>query len=47
MNKKLLVDKKLYIAFANNEAGKKWRNIVNQGLKKIDVEQIMKERLGE
>lgn len=47
MNKKLLVDKQLHIAFANNEAGKKWRDIVNQGLKKIDIEQIMKERLGE
>ncbi|OOE33445.1 substrate-binding periplasmic protein [Salinivibrio kushneri] len=47
MNKKLLVDKKLYIAFADNAEGQKWRDIVNQGLKKIDIEQIMKQHLGE
>ncbi|ODQ01570.1 substrate-binding periplasmic protein [Salinivibrio sp. DV] len=46
MNKKLLVDKKLYIAFADNEEGRKWRDIVNEGLKKIDVEMIMQSHLG-
>lgn len=46
MNKKLLVDKKLYIAFADNEEGRKWRDIVNEGLKKIDIEQIMQSHLG-
>lgn len=35
MNKQLLVDKQLHIAFADNEAGQKWRKIVNEGSKKL------------
>lgn len=41
MNAKLLEEKQLYVAFANDEAGKKWQEIVDAGLQKIDVEQIM------
>ncbi|WP_375087946.1 substrate-binding periplasmic protein [Shewanella youngdeokensis] len=43
LNKKILTQKKLYIAFKNNEAGKKWRDLFNLGLTKIDVEQILKD----
>ncbi|EFP94885.1 substrate-binding periplasmic protein [Vibrio caribbeanicus] len=42
MNSKLLEEKDLFVAFANDENGKKWRTIINQGLKKIDSEAIMK-----
>lgn len=42
MNSKLLEEKGLFVAFANDENGKKWRTIINQGLKKIDSEAIMK-----
>jgi len=41
MNAKLLVTKKLYTAFKNNPAGQKWKEIFDEGLKKINVEEIM------
>lgn len=45
MNDRLLVNKDLHIAFENTHEGKKWRDIFNQGLKKIDVTAIMAEHL--
>ncbi|RRS10148.1 ABC transporter substrate-binding protein [Pseudoalteromonas sp. J010] len=41
MNATLLQEKQLYIAFRNDEQGKKWQQIYNSGLKKIDVQSIM------
>lgn len=41
MNPKLLEEKQLYVAFGNDETGQKWKKIVDEGLMKIDVEQIM------
>ncbi|PVY76341.1 amino acid ABC transporter substrate-binding protein (PAAT family) [Tamilnaduibacter salinus] len=41
MNDKLLVTKKLYVAFRNNADGRRWQDIFNKGLKKIDVKAIM------
>ncbi|MFW7523102.1 substrate-binding periplasmic protein [Vibrio ostreicida] len=39
MNPRLLEDKELYMAFNNSESGLTWRNIFNQGLKKIQNSQ--------
>ncbi|CAD2225763.1 hypothetical protein P3J6_121591 [Pseudoalteromonas sp. 3J6] len=41
MNANLLEEKKLYIAFRNDAEGQKWQQIYNQGLAKINVNQIM------
>ena len=41
MNSKLMVKKKLYVAFKNTPEGKRWLDIFNQGLEKVDVESIM------
>lgn len=40
-NSKLMENKKLYICFRKNRAGKKLNKIFNQGLRKIDVDKIM------
>ncbi len=40
-NQQLLQNKKLFIAFRNDEQGKKWRAIYNQGLTKVDVKAIL------
>ncbi|MDI9246363.1 transporter substrate-binding domain-containing protein [Marinobacter sp. CHS3-4] len=45
MNDKLLVEKDLYIAFKNNAEGKKWRDIFNEGLTKIDIESVMADHM--
>ena len=42
-NNTLLEDKKLYICFKKNARGEKLTKIFNEGLKKIDVEAIMKQ----
>ena len=47
MNKKLLVDKKLYVAFKNTKEGRAVAKIFNEGLKKIDIDAIMKENMKE
>ncbi|MGS0677175.1 substrate-binding periplasmic protein [Shewanella sp. 0m-4] len=44
-NKKLLTYKELFIAFKNNEAGRKWRERFNQGLSKIDVKAILEKNM--
>ena len=41
MNETLLEVKSLYIAFRNDAEGKKWQQIYNSGLEKIDVNAIM------
>lgn len=41
MNANLLEEKKLYIAFRNDAEGQKWQQIYNQGLAKINVNEIM------
>ncbi|GIU47037.1 ABC transporter [Shewanella sairae] len=41
LNKKLLTYKELFVAFKNNEQGRKWRERFNQGLAKIDAQQIV------
>lgn len=45
MNERLLVDKELHVAFKNTDAGKKWLEIFNEGLTKIDIEKIMAENM--
>lgn len=47
MNNKLLVNKQLHIAFKRTPEGKKLAEIFNQGLKKIDVDAIMKTGLSQ
>ncbi|NMP31138.1 amino acid ABC transporter substrate-binding protein [Thalassotalea sp. M1531] len=41
MHKQLLEMKQLFVAFRNDEQGRKWQKVFNQGLAKIDVERIM------
>lgn len=43
VNKKLLQDKQLFIAFRNSPEGIYWRDIFNQGLAKIDAKLILDE----
>ena len=43
MNSKLLEEKQLFVAFSNDESGKKWKAIVDEGLKNIDSEAIMRQ----
>jgi polar amino acid transport system substrate-binding protein len=45
MNAKLLMNKELYVAFRNDADGKKWQEIYNQGLAKIDIDALMTEHL--
>ena len=45
MNAKLLMNKDLYIAFRNDAEGKKWQDIYDQGLSKIDINALMTEHL--
>ncbi len=44
-NKKLLVYKELFIAFKNNEQGRKWRDRFNKGLVQINVQAILEENM--
>jgi polar amino acid transport system substrate-binding protein len=41
MNKKVLKQKSLHIAFGNNPQGEKWLAIINRGLSKFDVQATM------
>ena len=43
MNSRLLENKNLYICFKKSPEGEKWMKILNQGLKKIDVDKITKD----
>ena len=45
LNKKRLTYKELFVAFKNNEAGRKWRERFNQGLAKIDVQKIVADNM--
>ena len=45
MNSRLLTNKELFVAFKQNKEGKRWLNIYNQGLKKIDVNAVMNKYL--
>ncbi|MFT5788316.1 MAG: polar amino acid transport system substrate-binding protein [Shewanella sp.] len=45
LNKRILTQKELYIAFKNNKEGKKWRELFNLGLAKIDVDKILKDNM--
>ncbi|ACJ29589.1 ABC-type amino acid transport/signal transduction systems, periplasmic component/domain protein [Shewanella piezotolerans WP3] len=47
LNKRILTQKELYIAFKNNAEGKKWRDLFNQGLGKIDVDKILQENMAQ
>lgn len=40
-NAHLLEDKQLFICFRKDDMGKKWQQIYNEGLKKIDINDIM------
>lgn len=40
LNKKILADKKLYIAFRANAEGQRWQKIYDAGLKKIDADTL-------
>ncbi|WP_258406645.1 substrate-binding periplasmic protein [Shewanella spartinae] len=44
-NKQLLESKQLYIAFRNTPEGRRWREIYNAGLARIQVEQLLKDYL--
>ncbi|QIR14409.1 substrate-binding periplasmic protein [Shewanella aestuarii] len=41
VNDKVIANKSLHIAFENSPEGDKWNNIVNQGLKQLQVQQII------
>ncbi|WP_299010105.1 transporter substrate-binding domain-containing protein [uncultured Shewanella sp.] len=41
VNPRSLVEKQLFIAFRNTPEGRRWRDIVNEGLAKIDVDALM------
>ncbi|MCG9583015.1 ABC transporter substrate-binding protein [Vibrio tubiashii] len=41
MNSRLLESKELYLAFKNTPEGHNWRDVFNEGLKKIDVSSIV------
>ncbi|WP_298775874.1 ABC transporter substrate-binding protein [uncultured Shewanella sp.] len=41
VNDRSLVEKELFVAFRNTPEGRKWRDIFNQGLAKIDVDALM------
>ncbi len=43
--RQILANKQLYIAFRNTEEGRRWRDIVDQGLAQVDVETIIGELL--
>lgn len=45
INRQILANKQLYIAFRNTEEGRRWRDIFDQGLAQIDVETIIGELL--
>jgi polar amino acid transport system substrate-binding protein len=45
MNQQLLVVKDLHVAFRNDDTGKKWLDIYNQGLQKIDIKSLMDQYL--
>ncbi|PHV12533.1 substrate-binding periplasmic protein [Chitinimonas sp. BJB300] len=46
MNAKILEDKKLFICFKKDAEGQRAAKIFNEGLKKIDVNALMKKQLG-
>lgn len=41
MNERLLENKEIYLAFKNTPEGQNWRDVFNQGLKKIDTALII------
>ncbi|WP_299496033.1 transporter substrate-binding domain-containing protein [uncultured Shewanella sp.] len=41
VNEHSLVEKELFVAFRNTPEGRRWRDIFNQGLEKIDVDALM------
>lgn len=41
INKRLLADKSLHIAFRSSEEGQRWQSIFNEGLAKIDVQPLL------
>ncbi|ABI39354.1 conserved hypothetical ABC transporter protein [Shewanella sp. MR-4] len=45
VNKQLLANKQLYVAFRNTEEGRHWRDVFDQGLAQLDIESIMGELL--
>ncbi|MCL1091777.1 transporter substrate-binding domain-containing protein [Shewanella profunda] len=45
INRQLIANKQLYVAFRNTEEGRRWRDIFDQGLDKIDVNTIMGDTL--
>ncbi|MCE9688236.1 transporter substrate-binding domain-containing protein [Shewanella sp. AS16] len=47
VNRRLLADKQLYIAFQNSAQGRRWRAITDAGLQKIDVAKILHDNLGQ
>mgnify|MGYP003674613421 CR=1 FL=1 len=45
MNSKLLTQKELFVAFKKSKEGQHWLAIYNQGLKKIDINDVMQKHL--
>ncbi|WP_198783124.1 substrate-binding periplasmic protein [Shewanella putrefaciens] len=45
INRQLLANKQLYIAFRNNDEGRRWRDIVDRGLAQIDAEALANDLL--
>lgn len=41
VNRQLIANKQLYVAFRNTEEGRRWRDIFDQGLAKLDIDSIM------
>lgn len=47
LNRTLLANKHLYVAFKNTPEGRRWQAIFNEGLQRIDVAEIMANHLPE
>lgn len=47
LNSQLLANKHLYVAFKNTPEGRRWQAILNEGLQRIDVAEIMADHLPE
>lgn len=43
VNRQLLANKQLYVAFRNTDEGRRWRDLFDQGLAKVDIDNIMGE----
>lgn len=45
MNSKIIANKDFYVCFKDNKESEKWLNILNKGLKKINIKKIIEESI--